>query len=402
VTRRGGVRLALALFSCFAAAIGNGGSAQTPAPTALTISNAVVPRPDKDFLQDARVFNAEFYRKFYPQLRLANDDEARRDWTAKGAKACRRGSLYFDARDYLSRYTDLPRGNCLAAADHFVTSGFNEGRIGAADSYWVVFDFNDYVDASVNSDLNKLYAKHIWDLADLQVHWLQHGIAERRNASAFFSVREYQARYTDAPPDPGRAITQYVTAGQTEQRLGRAAWVDPSRWNALVQETKPPLISASANDVERSFQSACGARVQVVVKSPSWYQAQAVPVWRDLKADQVCNAPPPTAANDQQNIQRLLDRMASGSAAPCRVVRLAPHAAYHIVLPANLPASEDWVLNHRPHLRIHDAQDFEFDGNGSALFFTGSTAGINVEDNQRGVIENLTIDWGNALDPNPA
>jgi hypothetical protein len=48
----------------------------------------------------------------------------------------------FNARDYMNRYSDPPKGDCVAAARHFVVNGFNEGRAGAADSYWVVFDFN--------------------------------------------------------------------------------------------------------------------------------------------------------------------------------------------------------------------------------------------------------------------
>jgi hypothetical protein len=125
----------------------------------------------------------------------------------------------------------------------------------------------------------------------------------------------------------------------------------------------------------------------VVVKSPAWYRASQTPPWRELDPAQVCTVPPPTAADDLKLIQGYLDRMAKGDEAPCRVVRLSPHAAYHIVLPANLPPPQDWVLNHRAHLTIHDAADFVFDGNGSALFFTGSTEGIDIENSARGIIE---------------
>jgi hypothetical protein len=377
-------------------------SAQEAALVPLTIDNKVLPGPSKSFLTDPRVFNAEFYRDFYPQLHLANDADATRDWTNKGAKACRRGSFFFNARDYLSRNPDLPRGDCVSAAEHFVVSGFNEGRIGAADSYWIIFDFNYYVDLANNPDLNKLYTGHKWDLADLQIHWLQHGIAERRDASPFFHIREYQSRYPDVSRDPARAISEYVSDGQLKQRMGRASWADPASWNALVQQMTPPDVSATPNDVVRTFTSARGALVNVVVKSPTWFKAALSPPWLDLNPDLVCTVPAPTESNDLKMIQGYLDRMATGSKAPCRVVRLAPHAAYHIVLPPNLPPAQDWVLNHQPHLAIHDAQDFIFDGNGSTLYFTGSTGAFNVQKCQRGIIENLVIDWGNPLDPNPA
>jgi hypothetical protein len=380
---------------------GFAGLAEEPAFVPLTIDNRVLPGPSKGFLTDPRVFNAEFYMKFYPQLHLANDADATREWTSKGAQACRRGSFLFYSRDYLNRNGDLARGDCVAAIEHFVVAGFNEGRIGAADSYGVVFDFNYYVDPANNPDLDKAYPR-VWDLVDMQLHWVQHGIAERRGASPFFNVREYQSRYPDVPRDPARAIYEYVAGGQAKGRLGRTAWADPASWNALVQQHAPPDVNATANDLVRSFTSARGTPIKVVVKSPSWYQTSLSPPWQQLNPDQICNVPPPTPADDLKTIQSYLDRMATDSKAPCRVVRLAPRASYHIVLPANLPPNQDWVLNHVPHFRVHDAQDFVFDGNGSALYFTGSTAAFSVEKCQRGIIENLVVDWGNALDSNPA
>lgn len=268
-----------------------------PAAVPLRIDNGVVPQASKGFLSDPRIFSPEFYRKFYPQLQLANDAAATREWTSRSAKACRRGSFFFSARDYVGRYRDLAKYDCVAAAEHFVTAGFNEGRIGAADSYWVVFDFNYYVDAVNNSDLNKAYATHVWDQVDLQVHWLQHGIGEQRRASPFFSVGEYQARYPDAPRDPARAISQYVATGQASGRLGRAAWAEPAAWSALVQGAAPPVVSATPDDVARSFTSVRGAPLKVVVKSPAWYRASLTPPWRSLirrKSARCRRRPPPT------------------------------------------------------------------------------------------------------------
>lgn len=393
--------LLLILFVSLVVNLASSGLAEEAASIPLHINNEVLPQPSKAFLIDPRIFNPVFYRKLYPQLHLANDADATQEWNSRGGKACRRGSFFFNARDYLARYPDLAKNDCIAAAEHFVTAGFNEGRIGAADSYWVVFDFNDYVDAANNPDLNKAYATHVWDQVNLQIHWLQHGISEHRRASPFFSVGEYQSRYPDVPRDPARAISQYVAAGQASGRMGRTVWAEPAVWNSLVQQTTPPGVSATPNDVERSFTSARGASVKVVVKSPAWYRASLSPPWQELSPAQICTVPAPTAADDLKMIQSYLDRMSKGDKAPCRVVRLAPHAAYHIVLPANLPPQQDWVLNHRAHLTIHDAQDYVFDGNGSTLFFTGSTEGIDIENTERGIVENLVVDWGHPLDPNP-
>lgn len=375
--------------------------AQQPALIPLSVDNRVSAGSSKNFLNDPRVFNPEFYRKLYPELHIASDADATRNWVNSGARACRRGSFYFNARDYLNRYKDLAHGDCVAAVEHFVVAGSNEGRIGAFDSYWVVFDFNYYVDPANNPDLNRAY-NHPWDLVDLQLHWLQHGISERRDASPFFHIREYQARYPDVPRNPAQAIEHFVASGQSEGRLGRASWADPAKWSLLVDEAVRPERTATPNDAVRTFTTARGAMMKIVVKSPNWYDASASPPWAKLKPEEVCTAPPPTPGDDRQIIQSFLDRMSTGSKQPCRVVRLAPHAAYHVVLPPNLPASQDWVLTHRPHFTIRDAQDFIFDGNGSTLYFTGSTGAFDLAHCQRGIIENLVIDWGNPFDPNPA
>lgn len=386
----------LLLVSCASAAQ----SAHESMLVNLSIDNRVWPAKDNNFLTNARVFNAEFYRKLYPELHVESDAAATGEWVNAGARACRRGSFLFNARDYLSRYPDLARGDCVAAAEHFVVAGFNEGRIGSADSDPVVFDFNYYVDPANNPDLTRAY-NHPWDRVDLQLHWLQHGINERRGASPFFNVREYQARYPDVPRDPAHAIYQYVSSGLANGKLGRAAWADPASWNVLVQAAVRPQRPATKNDLVRTFTSARGAPVKVVVKSPDWYDAALAPPWSKLPASTICTVPSPSASDDLKVIQSFLDRMTSASKLPCRVVRLAPHASYHIVLPAHLPTGSDWVLNHRPHLTIHDAQDFVFDGNGSTLYFTGSTGAFEIDNTQRGMVENLAIDWGDPFDPNP-
>jgi len=59
------------------------------------------------------------------------------------------------------------------------------------------------------------------------------------------------------------------------------------------------------------------------------------------------------------------------------------------------------VLNHWPYLQINNAHDFVFDGNGATLYFTGPTRGIDINNSQRVVIQNLTVDYGSPVDPNP-
>lgn len=367
----------------------------------LVLSDAVLPTPSKNPLLDPRIFNPEFYRKFNPDLGLATDQEAIQQWTSAGANHCLRASFSFYATDYLKRYPDLVSSATPAACDsairQFLTYGFNQGRIGAFDTYAIVFDFNYYVDAANNPDIHQLYSDGTWDQVDVEIHWLQHGIDERRIASALFSIEEYQQRYSDVSGlSPGRALFQYVTEGQAERRLGRILWADPAEWNALVATTQKPVVTAAPNDLVRSFTAANGKRTTVIVKSPNWYTSPSEPYPSSVH---ICDVPPPNGNNDWDTLATFLSP--GGVKAGCDVVRLAPNSAYHLVLPQHQPPKLNYVLNHWPYLQINNAQDFVFDGNGSTLYFTGPTQGIDINYSQRVVIQNLTIDYGNPVDPNP-
>jgi parallel beta-helix repeat protein len=367
----------------------------------LVLSDAVLPTTSKDPPLDARIFNPEFYRKFNPNLGLSTDAEATKQWTSSGANHCLRASFTFYSTDYLNRYPEpglspATVGACDYAIRQFVTYGFNQGRIGAFDSYPIVFDFNYYVDAANNPDMNKLYSDGTWDQVDLQIHWLHRGIEERRVASAFFSIKDYQERYSDVSGlRPERALFHYVTKGQAERRLGKILWADPSEWNALVDTTQNSVVTAAPNDLVRNFTAANGKPTTVIVKSPKWYISPSEPYPSTVH---VCDVPPPIGNNDWNTLTTFLTP--AGVKVGCDVVRLAPNTSYHLVLPQNQPPSLNYVLNHWPYLQINNAQDFVFDGNGSTLFFTGPTQGIDINNSQRVVIQNLTVDYGNPVDPN--
>jgi hypothetical protein len=368
----------------------------------LVSSDAVTATPSRNPLTDPRIFNPEFYRKYNPELALSTDAEATQHWTSNGANHCLRASFYFSAADYLKRYPDLGLqsavpGACDYAIRQFVTYGFNQGRIGAFDSYPIVFDFNYYVDAANNPDLSTAYNDGTLDQADVQIQWLQHGIEQRRAASQFFNIREYQARYPDVSElTPEEALYQYVTQGQAQRRLGRKDWADPSDWNALVAGSQQSVVTAEPNDVVRSFTGANGKETTVIVKSPKWLPSLDGPL---PPSAHVCQVPPPAGNNDWNILTTYLTP--NGIKSGCDVVRLAPNAVYHLVLPQNVPPSQNYVLNHWPFLQIVNAHDFVFDGNGSTLIFTGSTTGIDIYNSQRVIVENLSIDWGNPVDPNP-
>jgi hypothetical protein len=379
---------------------GQGDNAEEERP--LVLSDAVIPSQAEAALTDPRIFNPEFYRKFNPELNLSSDAEAIGQWTSSRANHCLRASFYFFAADYLRRYPDLGSqsavpGACDLAIRHFVTYGFNQGRVGAFDSYPIVFDFNYYVDAANNPDLSIAYNNGTSDQVGIQIHWLDQGIEERRAASPFFNIKEYQARYPDVSElSPEKALYQYVTRGQAERRLGRGDWADPSEWNALVNELQHSVVTAEPNDVVRTFTGANGKETTVIVKSPKWLRSPDKPF---PATTHVCQLPPPQGNNDLKMLNRYLTP--NGVRGGCDVVRLAPNAVYHLVLPQDMSPSKNYVLNHLPFLQIVNAHDFVFDGNGSTLSFTGSTTGIDVYNSQRVVVENLTIDWGSPLDPHP-
>ncbi len=266
--------IALLLFQVFTAVAS--AVAQTPGGQyPLALSDAVLPTSSNDPLLDPRIFNPEFYWKFNPELGLTTDQKAIQQWTSTDADHCLRGSFNFYAPDYLKRYPDLglPPASpsaCDSAVRQFVRYGFNQGRIGAFESYPIVFDFNYYVDAANNPDINQLYSSGTWDQVDVQIHWLQHGIDELRGASAFFNIKEYQERYADvAGLRPERALFEYVTVGQAERRLGRILWADPSEWSALVATTQESPVIAAPNDLVRSFTAANGKLTTAIVKSPT-------------------------------------------------------------------------------------------------------------------------------------
>jgi hypothetical protein len=388
----------LILPAIFARAQDENGNGYRP----LVLSESVLPEQSTNSLGDPRIFNPEFYRKFNPELSLSTDAEAMQHWASPKTNHCVRASFYFSAADYIQRYPDLGLhagvpGSCYSAIQQFVTYGFNQGRIGAFDSYPVIFDFNYYVDAANNADLSSLYNNGALDRVDIEIHWLNRGIAERRSASAFFKIKEYQARYPDVSElSPEKALYQYVTQGQAERRLGRGDWANPSEWNALVARSQRSVVTAEPNDLVRRFTAANGEETTVIVKSPKWLPSPDEPLPATAR---VCQVPPPSGNNDWNTLTTYLTP--SGVKSGCDVVQLAPNAVYHMVLPQNVPPSQNYVLNHWPYLQIVNAQDFVFDGNGSTLSFTGSTTGIDIYSSQRVVVENLSIDWGNPVDPQP-
>ena len=217
-------------------------------------------------VDDARVFNADFYLHHYPDLLAAfgNDPAAARNhWLTQGLpQEGRRGSRVFDVQFYLSHFADLKNAfgtNFTAAVDHWLNQGLpNEGRRGSRE-FDVQFYLSRYVDlknafgtnftAAVDHWLNQglpnegraganevdvtYYLNNYIDLKtafgtnypNAIDHWLSQGLPnEGRRGSLEFDVLYYLATYPDLQAAFGNnytaAFDHWVTTGILEGRKG--------------------------------------------------------------------------------------------------------------------------------------------------------------------------------------
>jgi len=128
-------------------------------------------------LLDPRVFDAQFYLDFYPDLSAAigNDLAAARDhWLQYGINEGRRGSRLFDVRFYLGHEPDLESAfgtNYAAAFAHWINQGLPvEGRRGSPE-----FDVRFYL--AHYPDLESAFGTNYAAALD---HWINVGIGEGR------------------------------------------------------------------------------------------------------------------------------------------------------------------------------------------------------------------------------
>ncbi len=175
---------------------------------------------------DSRVFNASWYLNAYPDLLDSfgnNTSAAKSHWLNSGIYECRQGAMGFWALDYLGLYPDVRNavGNraCVAAIDHYLTNGINEGRVGRYILDAKVFDPLWYL--SAHPDLKAAFGS---DLKAVTNHWLANGSAECRQAKAFFSSQDYLNKYIDLVNAFGRnncpaAAQHYVHFGFAEGRF---------------------------------------------------------------------------------------------------------------------------------------------------------------------------------------
>jgi hypothetical protein len=160
----------------------------------------------------------------------------------------RRASLRFWSVSYLAQYPDLvtafgSRGYRLAA-QHFVAGGAHqELRVGAFEADERLYA--PWVYRKLNTDLAT------YDDAQLAAHWLQHGLAEGRQANIGFWVGDYVARNPDVaqawPNDPVGAARHYVLVGVNQGRPA-VTLADPLVYDAAAYAALNADLAATRAD----------------------------------------------------------------------------------------------------------------------------------------------------------
>jgi hypothetical protein len=130
--------------------------------------------PDPKFA--ASVFDWDYYYDHAPDVVKAKVDLSEH-WRDHGFNEGRQGSLTFNARYYLNRYSDV-KGACgnnlQCALQHWLDEGIEEGRQGSAD-----FSVYDYMRRYF--DLRQAFGRE--NYPDALEHWFNNGEDEGRNGS---------------------------------------------------------------------------------------------------------------------------------------------------------------------------------------------------------------------------
>lgn len=128
--------------------------------------------PDPKFA--ASVFDWDYYYDHAQDVVKAKVDLATH-WRDHGFSEGRQGSLTFNAKYYMNRYSDVKgacKGDVQCALQHWLDEGIEEGRQGSAD-----FSVYDYMRRYL--DLRQAFGRE--NYLDALDHWINHGEDEGRN-----------------------------------------------------------------------------------------------------------------------------------------------------------------------------------------------------------------------------
>lgn len=187
------------------------------------------------------VFDADYYLNNNPDIQAAFGDNklaAFNHFIGDGMNEGRAAKADFNVTTYRNRYIDLRwafRTNLRAYYTHYATFGKQEGRTGSGSAtlspatsyggvdYSSVYNYTKYLQN--NSDLNQAFGND--DIGAL-LHFINSGMREGRNASDEFSVSLYRNRYFDLRHAFGNNLRQYyahyINYGKAEGRTATSSY----------------------------------------------------------------------------------------------------------------------------------------------------------------------------------
>jgi glycosyltransferase involved in cell wall biosynthesis len=170
----------------------------------------------REAIEQSGVFDAEFYRRIYPDIDAAGVDPLAH-FIEHGEREGRRPNRLFDARYYASAYPEVQQSG-LSPLLHYATIGKAANRYGS---------LHQLIEESGLFD-PEFYRRTYPDIAAANIdpldHFVEHGGREGRRPHAHFDPRWYATAYPDVRDSGLSPLVHYLTIGKPE---GRSYRFDP-------------------------------------------------------------------------------------------------------------------------------------------------------------------------------
>ena len=186
--------------------------------------------------QGSAIFSLSYYKDANPDLVKAfgnNNLQYLRHFALHGMKEGRVASSNFDVKSYKMQYPDLRQNfgsDMTKYFTHYLKHGYQEKRTGTGCEevvkattvyngvdYSKVYDYYYYINKY--PDIKKYFSKD--DITTLK-HFVEHGMAEGRQAISSFDVRAYRNNYPDLNKNFGndwkKYFVHYMNHGYKEKR----------------------------------------------------------------------------------------------------------------------------------------------------------------------------------------
>jgi hypothetical protein len=162
------------------------------------------------------LFDANYYKAKYSDLRNMNNNDLYNHWLNYGIKEGRSPSPFYDPAYYRNNNSDLKKMDNTALYNHWKNYGIKEFRNSSPIYNGAVYRKN-------YSDLRKAFQNQ--DGVAYINHFLNYGMNEGRNASDVFNVQNYRNRYSDLKNTFGGNwryyYYHYMEYGVSEKRNGK-------------------------------------------------------------------------------------------------------------------------------------------------------------------------------------